>query len=138
MRNGMSQKTALPNSKFKFNSSVIFVFPRFICIIKITNLFEHDVLNVLNCLWEKQPPRTYPAICSSELIANFLNTWLCRKHDSWKTLLKEILFVTLREKCPNTEFFQVRIFLHSVRIQENTEQKNLRIWTLFTHVTLLA
>ena len=28
----------------------------------------------------------------------------------------------LREKCPNTEFFQVRIFQYS-------DQKNLRIWT---------
>ena len=32
----------------------------------------------------------------------------------------------LREKCPNTEFFLVCIFL------ENTDQKKLRIWTLFT------
>ena len=39
---------------------------------------------------------------------------------------------TLREKCPNTEFFLVCIFLYSVRIQENTDQKRLRIWTLFT------
>ena len=30
---------------------------------------------------------------------------------------------TLREKCPSTELFLVRIFLYSVRIQENTEQK---------------
>ena len=37
----------------------------------------------------------------------------------------------LREKCPNTEFFLVRIFLYSVQIQENTEQKNICIWTLF-------
>ena len=29
----------------------------------------------------------------------------------------------LREKCPNTELFLVRIFLYSVRIQENTDQK---------------
>ena len=42
--------------------------------------------------------------------------------------------VSLREKCPNTEFFLVRIFLYSVQIQENTDQKKLRIhiWTLFT------
>ena len=38
----------------------------------------------------------------------------------------------LREKCPNTEFFLVRILLYSVRIQENADQKKLRIWTLFT------
>ena len=38
----------------------------------------------------------------------------------------------LLEKCPNTELFLVRIFLYSVRIQENTDHKYLRIWTLFT------
>ena len=32
---------------------------------------------------------------------------------------------TLREKCPNTEFFLVRIFPHM-------DQNKLRIWTLFT------
>ena len=30
---------------------------------------------------------------------------------------------SLHEKCPNTELFLVRIFLYSVRIQENTDQK---------------
>ena len=39
---------------------------------------------------------------------------------------------SLREKCPNTELFLVRIFLYSVGIQENTDQKQLRIWTFFT------
>ena len=40
----------------------------------------------------------------------------------------------LREKCTNTELFLVRIFLVriSVRIQENKDQKLLRIWTVFT------
>ena len=37
----------------------------------------------------------------------------------------------LREKCSNTEFFLVRIFPYSVRIWENTDQKKLRIGTLF-------
>ena len=40
-------------------------------------------------------------------------------------------------KCPNTEFCLVRIFLYSVRIQENTDQKNLRIWILFTQCLIL-
>ena len=40
--------------------------------------------------------------------------------------------ITLREKCSNTDFFLVRIFLYSEWIQENTDQKKLRIWTLFT------
>ena len=30
----------------------------------------------------------------------------------------------LREKCPNTEFFLVRIFVYSYWIQEDTDQKN--------------
>ena len=38
---------------------------------------------------------------------------------------------TLREKCPNTEFFLVRIFPYSVQMRENTDQKKLRIWTPF-------
>ena len=38
----------------------------------------------------------------------------------------------LLEKCPNTESFLVRIFLYLDWIQENTEQKKLRIWTLLT------
>ena len=40
--------------------------------------------------------------------------------------------LTMREKCTNTEFFLVRIFLYLVRLQENTDQKKLRIRTLFT------
>ena len=38
----------------------------------------------------------------------------------------------LREKCPNTEFFMVCIILYSDWTQEDTDQKKLRIWTLFT------
>ena len=52
---------------------------------------------------------------------------------------------TLREKCPNTEFFLIRIFPHlteygeirnispySAQMWENTDHKKIRIWTLFT------
>ena len=53
------------------------------------------------------------------------------------TLLKKacynyaaLLKRSIREKCPNMEFFLVRFFL--VRIQEKTDQKKLRIWTIFT------
>ena len=38
----------------------------------------------------------------------------------------------LREKCPNMESFLVRIFLYSDLIQENMDQKKLRIGSLFT------
>ena len=36
------------------------------------------------------------------------------------------------ESVHNTEFFLVRIFLYSVRIHENADQKKLCILTLFT------
>ena len=39
-----------------------------------------------------------------------------------------VLF-SLREKCPNTEFFSGP---YSVRMRQNTDQKKLHIWTLFT------
>ena len=51
---------------------------------------------------------------------------------SHQKLLTILELQPLREKCPNTEYFLVRIFLYSDWIQENTYQKNLCIWTLFT------
>ena len=39
---------------------------------------------------------------------------------------------SLRKNCPNTEFSLVHIFLYSVRLQENTDQRKLRMWALFT------
>ena len=47
-------------------------------------------------------------------------------------LWSESVTIVLRKKCPNKEFFLVRIFPYSVRMWENTDQKKLRIWTLFT------
>ena len=48
--------------------------------------------------------------------------------------------VSLLEKCPNTEFFSGPYFpafeLNAVRMRENTDQKKLRIWTLFTQCVL--
>ena len=52
-------------------------------------------------------------------------------------MLTPELNFALREKYSNTEFFPVRIFLYSVRIQGNTDQKNLGIWTFFTQYSLL-
>ena len=43
-----------------------------------------------------------------------------------------VIIASLREKCPNTEFFLVRVLPHSVRIRDDTGQKKLRIWTIFT------
>ena len=55
--------------------------------------------------------------------------------------LDHCLYQPLREKCPNAEFFLVRIFLYSdgvnttdysVRKQEITDQEKLRIWTIYS------
>ena len=40
--------------------------------------------------------------------------------------------MSLCEMYPNTEFFLVRIFPYSVQMQENMDQKKLRIWAHFT------
>ena len=47
--------------------------------------------------------------------------------------LKALKVYTLRGKCPNTDFCLVCILQYSDWIQENTDQKKLRIWTRFTH-----
>ena len=58
-----------------------------------------------------------------------------------------LLLLTLCEKCPNTQFFLVRILPYSdwirrftgygkIRIRGNTDQKKLRIWTLFAQCEL--
>ena len=43
-----------------------------------------------------------------------------------------VVLQSLRNKGQNTEFFLARIFPYSVQIWENTDQKKLRIWALFT------
>ena len=49
---------------------------------------------------------------------------------------KKGVTVTHYVKCPNTEFFLVRIFLFSVQKEENRDQKKLSTWTLFTQCYL--
>ena len=50
-------KSAIPNSIFKFNSSFLVSLNNFIYEIESTNLFEHLWLNILNFLWEKEAAR---------------------------------------------------------------------------------
>ena len=45
-----------------------------------------------------------------------------------QTLRCNLVKNSLREKCPNTWFFQVCIFLYSSQIQENRIQKKCRAW----------
>ena len=56
-------------------------------------------------------------------------------HKMVKYMLKILqpLLQALHEKCPNTEFLDtISISPYSVRMRENTDQKNLCIMTLFT------
>ena len=63
----------------------------------------------------KTTEKRYPPLCSR-----------------WLNLSENQLICALRKKCPSTAFFLVRVFLYSDWIQENTDQKKLRIYTLFT------
>ena len=78
----IADKTALPNSIFKFNSRFLVPLNDFICESESANVFEHLWLNILHYLREKQSARLN--------VGNVLNTFLCCKQDSWKTLLEEL------------------------------------------------
>ena len=57
---------------------------------------------------------------------------------TWKIVQKSLTFTdfvkefSLRKKRRNTQIFLVRIFPYLVKIRENTDQKKLCIWTIFT------
>ena len=96
------------------------------CYVLLNTHFPFKTFVFPKLIWTHQP-------ISSALIVNK------------KYLLISFNKPTLRENCPNTELFLDRIFLYrreygdlrskspySVRIQENTDQKKHRIWTLCT------
>ena len=62
---------------------------------------------------------------------NFVRSKFSRSLVQKKNLIRQVVF-TLREKCSNTEFLLVRIFLYLDWIQEIADQKKVRVWTLFT------
>ena len=76
-------------------------------------------------------------LCNNLYLTCLTVLWihLCFYYFEFDCQIKDMLTchqVTLREKCPNTEVFLVRILLNSDWIQQNTGQKKLPIWTLFT------
>ena len=83
----------------------------------------------------KNLANTYVVLVSLLLTLNICHTFfsvsfidLEQPSVCWKLHLQ----LPLRKKCPNMEFSLVRIFLYSDWTKENTDQKKLRIWTLFT------
>ena len=80
--------------------------------------FSEDLFKRMQVFWKTATETGYKSFSSALWNhRNSLGTKWERICPSWKYIL--------REKCPNTEFFQVRIFPHS-------DKKKLRIWTLFT------
>ena len=83
-----------------------------------TFLIQLDILDHLSGI----PSITnYFLYISSLEIKNEIHKWKPKK---CSCRICKTFFPTLREKCPNTEFFLVRM-------RENTDHKKLRIWTLF-------
>ena len=78
--------------------------------------------------------RYYFFHCVKYLARNYAETVFFRKlpHQEIRWNYGILRSILLREKCLNTEFFPLRKSPYSVRIQQNTDQKKLRIWTLFT------
>ena len=91
------------------------------------------------CYLIKQEPQRLCEIACSDLYRESWNElWpycqpgrLKTASDNSSRLYSSILDCELNPR-PNTELFLVCIFLYSDWIQENTDQKYLRIWTLFT------
>ena len=68
------------------------------------------------------PSKLWMAICNHEYLKSEAFWHTSGINKSWAG--------SVREKCPNTEFFLVRISMYSVWMWENTDQKKLHIWTL--------
>ena len=88
----------------------------------------------LNCVilsWEQGFDSRHKASIRKQRIRNKLHYRVSIA--DWALLsFKNFMPQTLPEKGPNTELFLVRIFPYLYWIRENTDQKKLRIWTLFT------
>ena len=119
-----------------------------------TNLSVHSFVNFI-LIWQKKVSISY----LHRKLRNVNKTWkwgkyivycpvppLETKHTLSKIMEKQtskmpvpvqffLISLSLCEKCPNTKFFLGRIFPFS-DVFHSTDQKKLRIWTLFTQVIL--
>ena len=93
---------------------------------------EHVMIKQLSIKTAKERNNEIPIIVSkmySAALTKRCNNELIKR----KKLRKDNRRIqSLYEKCPNTIFFLLRIFLYSVRTQETTDQKKDRIWSLST------
>ena len=101
----------------------------YILLLLMLNNFFCFVLRGMNIWIDYMLCNAYRWNYSSDILPIHQGKWLTvNLVSSWINLV--IIDITvlakhpLREKCPNTELFLVRIFLYSVRIQENTARNN--------------
>ena len=90
-------------------------------------------MNIIECEMKKIPTINIPSSSDKAFTFLLLNTRSFSKHTIDISIDKrlyqaDVYFLSdrnssLREKFTNTELFLVRIFLHSIQIQENTDQK---------------
>ena len=111
----------------------------FLLLCYVFLVYEFKTRNPFFCFWKATNardaiPDVFPV--SSRFLAKFSqnsyfqNTYrklLLYLEKELNFFLKTSQYSPLREKCPNTKFF---CGPYSVRMQENTDQKKLRIWTL--------
>ena len=120
------------------------------CLISLVDWYEiisgcvlehYHQKNLFLCIWEEQISKFSPDIVEvfKRIFCHFRTenldiTFNHVEYIFWpfQTTKFSSFKRSLREKCPNAEFFLVYIFLYSDWIQENTDEKKLRIWALFT------
>ena len=114
------------------------------------------MLGCLEVIFFDQPPSVYTVVGDitffSECDQGFGNwqqpennvlNWNPVSKIQWSGVRKKVLLlmltsihlslsIALRKKYPNTEFFLVRIFPHSIQMGENKDHKNFHICILFT------
>lgn len=71
--------------------------------------------------------------CFLRVIASRKKVDLCKTKIKvrWKIMVSISVEYSLCKKSSNTEFFFARICSYSVQMWENSDQKKLRVWTLF-------
>ena len=72
-------------------------------------------------------------ICTANQMTDF--NMKCNTGLKWVKCVKVLIWwgpLTMRERCPDTEFLWSIFSCIFSCIQENTDQKKLRVWTLFT------
>ena len=125
----------------KLQASALWRTHHYTCSLQWKNLQDHEVLFFVT--FQSNAIKFTKSYSERKKFQreNRMTTWLIKKRRKKYSHTVHLKTFTLCEMCPNTEFFLVSIFPYwdwirsispySFRKQENTDQKKLRIWTLF-------